>query len=219
MGGLIYKETAGLLSLYRKNLVLVAILYGAMALALKNSFFLYFGVWMMGFYALSSFSLDEQSGWGRYARTLPVSDFQVVAAKYVSAMVFMLLGVAYGVAMGVLWSLVDSTFRWLEFLVPMAVVSAIALLSMAVMFLLAVKYGTEKARNFFLVFFLVLFGGFFLLGETNLLGEFPVEKLAGAAAWVEGNMVLSALLALLIAAAVLVVCLFAAAAIYRKKEF
>ena len=94
MRGLMAKEMTGLLGLYKKNLLLVGLVYGGLSIMTENSFFLYFGVWMMGFYSLSGYSLDEQSGWGRYARTLPISDFQVVAAKFVAAGAFMGIGTA-----------------------------------------------------------------------------------------------------------------------------
>ena len=88
MKGLLYKEVASLLGLYKKNLTLVAVIYGALSVMTRNNFFLFFGIWMMGFYSLSNFSLDESSGWGRYARTLPVSDRQIVGAKFLTALVF-----------------------------------------------------------------------------------------------------------------------------------
>ena len=78
MRGLLRKELSGLWSLYRKTLPMIAVLYAVLNLVTRNDFFLYFGVWMMLFYSLSGMSLDESCGWGRYARTLPVNDWQVV---------------------------------------------------------------------------------------------------------------------------------------------
>lgn len=49
MRGLIYKDFDTLMEVYKKNLLLVAVLYGFMAVAMKNDFFLYFSIWMMGF--------------------------------------------------------------------------------------------------------------------------------------------------------------------------
>src|SRR5699024_12207349 len=68
----------------KKNLVLVAVIYGALSVVTRNNFFLFFGIWMMGFYSLSSFSLDAASCWGRYARSLPISDRQIVGAKFLA---------------------------------------------------------------------------------------------------------------------------------------
>ena len=72
MKGLLRKELSGLWSLYRKTLPMISVLYAVLYVTTKQDFFLYFGVWMMLFYSLSSMSLDESCGCGRYARTLPV---------------------------------------------------------------------------------------------------------------------------------------------------
>ena len=59
MKGLLYKEVVSLLGMYKKNLALVAVIYGALSVMTRNNFFLFFGIWMMGFYSLSNFSLTR----------------------------------------------------------------------------------------------------------------------------------------------------------------
>ena len=41
MKGLLYKEVASLMGLYKKNLVLVAVIYGALSVVTRNNFFLF----------------------------------------------------------------------------------------------------------------------------------------------------------------------------------
>ena len=94
MKGLFLKDLYGLMGLYKKNLILIALVYGLMGIAGNLPFFFYISVWMMGSYILSAITLDQQCGWDRYARTLPVSAGQIVGAKF-------LVGLAFVAAAGV----------------------------------------------------------------------------------------------------------------------
>ena len=73
MIGFLKKDVYCLASLYKKNLVLVYVLYAVLTIATDNLFFLYFMIWLMGFYAISAISLDNSCGWDRFARTLPAT--------------------------------------------------------------------------------------------------------------------------------------------------
>ena len=220
MKGLLYKEVASLMGLYKKNLVLVAVIYGALSVVTRNNFFLFFGIWMMGFYSLSSFSLDESSGWGRYARTLSVSDRQIVGAKFLTALVFMAMALVYAVAVGAVCYLVDrAAFDWVEFFGGILLVTAVALLSVGLMFYFAVKFGQEKARNYFMIFALAIFAVFFLAGQLGLLEEPTEGDLAAVASWVGSHAGLMVLGALALAGAVFFLCYLASCAVYRRKEF
>ena len=220
MKGLLYKEVVSLLGLYRKNLVLVAVIYGALSVMTKNNFFLFFGIWMMGFYSLSSFSLDDTSGWGRYARTLPISDKQIIGAKFLLALVFMTIALVYALAIGaVCWMVDPASFDWADVFGGILLVTAVALLSVGLMFFLAVKFGPDKSRNYFMVLALAVFAIFFLAGQMGLL-EAPTEgELAAALAWVGGHMALVVLGALALAVLVFFLCYLASCAVYRRKEF
>ena len=220
MKGLLYKEVASLMGLYKKNLVLVAVIYGALSVVTRNNFFLFFGIWMMGFYSLSSFSLDDASGWGRYARTLPISDKQIIGAKFLLALVFMTIALVYAFAIGaVCWMVDPATFDWADFFGGILLVTAVALLSVGLMFFLAVKFGPDKSRNYFMVLALAVFAIFFLAGQMGLL-EAPTEgELAAALAWVGGHMALVVLGALALAVLVFFLCYLASCAVFRRKEF
>ena len=217
MRGLMAKEMTGLLGLYKKNLLLVGLVYGGLSVMTKNSFFRYIGVWMMGFYSLSGYSLDEQSGWGRYARTLPISDFQVVAAKFAAAAAFMGIGTAYALAVGLILQATDSGFAWWDFLIPLGLVAAIAAICVSLMQLMAIRFGPDKARNYFLAAFLLLFAVFYLLGSR--LGGPPVEELNNFFLWAAANPLPVAAMVLLLVAAVAAVSLLVSVSLYRRKEF
>lgn len=89
MMGLLYKDQMTIWSSYRKNFLLVVVLYTAMAYTLDMPFMLFALVFMGGLYIASTLSFDEMSHWDAYARTLPVSAGQLVGAKYLLALGWM----------------------------------------------------------------------------------------------------------------------------------
>ena len=89
MLGLLYKDQMTIWSSYRKNFLLVVVLYTAMAYTLDMPFMLFALVFMGGLYIASTLSFDEMSHWDAYARTLPVSAGQLVGVKYLLALGWM----------------------------------------------------------------------------------------------------------------------------------
>lgn len=89
MTGLLYKDQMTIWSSYRKNFLLIVVLYTAMAYTLDMPFMLFALVFMGGLYIASTLSFDEMSHWDAYARTLPVSAGQLVGAKYLLALGWM----------------------------------------------------------------------------------------------------------------------------------
>lgn len=221
MRGLIYKDFTTLMSIYKKNLLLVAALYGAMAVVMQNDFFLYFGIWMMGFYGLTAFSLDTQCGWDRYARTLPVENWKIVAAKFVTGLLFIGMAVVYGIVVGIASRVINHTLAQDlgELLGTIGIITALVTACIGVMYFLAIKFSPDKARNYFMIVFVACFAIFFLLHRAGILEDFPVERLQALGAWMDGHLVLTVLLFLAASAAVLLIMLAAACRVYRKKEF
>lgn len=215
MRGLLRKELSGLWSLYRKTLPMLAILYAVLNLATKNDFFLYFGVWMMLFYSLSGMSLDESCGWGRYARTLPVNDWQVVGAKFLVSLIYSGGAALYGAALGVIQRLFTGETGYADLIGGLLAVLVVSMIMVFAMYPVAFRFGLEKARNGFLVVWVALFGGFMLFG-SRLAEVLPLEAVVESMAarpllWAGG--------ALLTAVAVMVLCYIASVLIYQKKEF
>lgn len=215
MKGLLRKELSGLWSLYRKTLPMVAVLYAVLNLTTKNDFFLYFGVWVMLFYSLSGMSLDESCGWGRYARTLPVSDWQVVGAKFLVSLIYSGGAVLYGVALGVIQRLITGEKGYADLVGGLLAVLVVSMVMVFLMYPVAFRFGLEKARNGFLVVWVAIFGGFMLFGE-KLSDWVPLETAVR-------SMVFHPLLwaggALAAALAVMALCYVGSVRIYRKKEF
>lgn len=89
MLGLLYKDQATIWSSYRKNFLLVVLLYTVMAFTMDMKFMLFALLFIGGLYTTSALVFDEQSHWDTYARTLPVSGRQIVGAKYLLALLWM----------------------------------------------------------------------------------------------------------------------------------
>lgn len=89
MIGLLCKDQLTIWSGYRKNFILLVLLYSAMAFTMNTPFMLFALLFVGGMYTTSTLVFDEQSHWDAYVRTLPVSSGQIVGAKYLLALVWM----------------------------------------------------------------------------------------------------------------------------------
>lgn len=89
MIGLLCKDQLTIWSGYRKNFILLVLLYSAMAFTMDTPFMLFALLFVGGMYTTSTLVFDEQSHWDAYVRTLPVSSGQIVGAKYLLALVWM----------------------------------------------------------------------------------------------------------------------------------
>ena len=89
MIGLLCKDQLTIWSGYRKNFILLVLLYSAMAFTMDTPFMLFALLFVGGMYTTSTLVFDEQSHWDAYARTLPLSPGQIVGAKYLLALVWM----------------------------------------------------------------------------------------------------------------------------------
>ena len=215
MIGFLRKDFYCLMSLYKKNLILVVVLYAVLTVSTKQTFFIGFLVWMMGFYSLSAVTLDDSCGWNRYARTLPASPKKVMAARFLMTAAMTLCGAVLGIAMGIILVLVHGGNPG-EIVAVVSVVTGVALLTMGIMLPAAYKWGVEKARNGFLALFLVVF----LVPLLMEKGAVDDAALRSALAWMDAQpvWVLSGG-ALLIALVVYLLGYGIACGIYRRKEF
>lgn len=210
MTGLLYKDFYILWHAYRKNLALVAVLYGAMAVAMDMGFMLFMLCWVMGFYVIGSISIDNASKWDLYAACLPVSRGQVVGAKFLLTALALLAGCVYGgLVSGLLW-LVNGT-PLDESFVSIGVVAAICLAYFGVTLTLSYQFGVEKARTSMLLLVAGL-GVLVIAGvKMGLLDDHALVQInADPLSWGLG---LGA-----VCAAVYLICWAVSTAIYRKKE-
>lgn len=217
MKGLFLKDWYGLLGMYKKNLLLVLVLYAALSMILNMPFFLFMTPWLLGFYTLSSFTLDESCRWNLYACTLPVSAPQIVGGKFLLAISWIVPGTVYAGLVGAIVCLLhpgETTVS--EMAVSSAVVGVVAIDMIAILLAMTFRTGVEKARSLFFLIFVGFFLILFLGGQIGLLDDAGViAALASIAAY----PLLWALGALAVAVLIPVLCFFLSCRIYAKKEF
>lgn len=169
MKGLLYKDFQLLRNSYSRNILTVLLLYAAIIILSRQLFVAYALVFLAGMYVSSTISFDEQAHWDSYARTLPVSAGQIVAAKYLLNLAFML---AAAVCTLLLLALLPLTA---DFAGDAAAVSlpeqlsgilssgTVSLLASSLTLPISYKFGGARARSFVGTAFLVLFVLAFLL--------------------------------------------------------
>ena len=217
MKGLFLKDWYGLLGMYKKNLLLVLVLYAALSMILNMPFFLFMTPWLLGFYTLSSFSLDESCRWNLYARTLPVSSRQIVGGKFLLAISWILPGTIYaGVVGAAVCLLHPGETLASDMAVSSVVVGVIAIDMISILLAMTFRAGVEKARSLFFLIFIGFFLIIFLGGQIGMLDDTGlVAVLASIAAF----PLLWALGALAVAILIPVICFSLSCRIYANKEF
>ena len=228
MTGFLRKDLYSVFSMYRKNLLLLLVLYAALTIVTQVTFLLYMLVWLMGFYSLSLISLDQASGWDRFAKTLPAGPAQIIGARFLTALLLMLMAMGVSLLMGAAtWAVHgagleilsfsgDKAFSMEELLFTVPVISAIALACMGLLLPAAYQWGVEKARSSFIVFFMLVFLIPTVFGE-QLKAHVSLERVG---AWLDAQPY-PVLLTVLLGAALVVYALgFGLSChVYAKKEF
>lgn len=157
MIGFLRKDFYMLYEAYKKNLLLVFVLYAGLVLVTKNTFFGSILIWMMAFYGLSAITMDGSCGWDCYARTLPVSNGAVITARFLVTLIMVGISFAFSMILcGILYYFMDYG-ELQEMVVPNALITAAALIAIGLMFPAAYKWGVEKVRNSFLLVFMAVF--------------------------------------------------------------
>ena len=169
MKGLLYKDFQLLANSYKRNILTVLLLYAAIILFTRQIFVAYALVFLAGVYVSSTISFDEQAHWDSYARTLPVSAGQIVGAKYLLNLVFMLAASVCALLMTALLPLSagiagDAAVVPLpEQLSGILGSGTVSLLASSLTLPISYKFGGARARSFVSTAFLVLFVLAFLL--------------------------------------------------------
>lgn len=169
MRGLLSKDFQLLRNSYSRNILTILLLYAAIILLTRQIFVAYALVFLAGVYVSSTISFDEQAQWDSYARTLPVSAEQIVAAKYLLNLVFMLAAAVCALLMMALLPL-SAGFAGDAAAVPLpeqlsGILSSgtVSLLASSLTLPISYKFGGARARSFVGTAFLVLFVLAFLL--------------------------------------------------------
>ena len=157
MKGLLCKDWAILVNSYKKNFLIMVVLYLGMAVCLHMDYLCYALVAVCGVYASSTMNFDDSAHWDTYARTMPVTPGQVVGCKYLLGLLFTLFG-SVCAAVGIF--LVGQYTDVLEAAFSILVIAAFFLLLFAVNMPFSYKFGAVRARTWV---YLVTFFGVFLI--------------------------------------------------------
>lgn len=169
MKGLLSKDFQLLCNSYKRNILTVLLLYAAIILFTRQIFVAYALVFLAGVYVSSTISFDEQAHWDSYARTLPVSAGQIVGAKYLLNLVFMLAAAVCALLMTALLPLTSgiagdaAAVPLPEQLSGILGSGTVSLLASSLTLPISYKFGGARARSFVSTAFLVLFVLAFLL--------------------------------------------------------
>ena len=217
MKGLLCKDWAILVNSYKKNFLILVLLYLGMAVCLHMDYLCYALVAVCGVYASSTINFDDSAHWDTYARTLPVTPGQVVGCKYLLGLLFTLFGsgcAAVGIFLaGQYTDVLEATFSIL-------VIAAFSLLLFAVNMPFSYKFGAVRARTWvYLVTFFAVFATIYVMEKLPYLQRSAVTSQLDTM----GNAITARpALLLLPCAAVLLLYLGSWALsvqIYQRKEF
>ena len=222
MIGLLRKDQTLLWSSYGKNFLLVGALYTIMS-CLSDSmvFVLYALVFLGGMYAVSTLSMDEQSQWDAYVRTLPVTPGQIVGSKYLltlgwCALCFALAAAVWVIKTAVLGTLAQS---WAATLAGCLSALLVVLLYCALTLPLSYKLGAAKARSATMVLLTLLMAGFILAGIALSSGNGTLPSMAENLAAINDVQVVGVLALLCLGALALFAASWAVSVgIYRRRE-
>lgn len=157
MKGLLYKDWAMIFGGYKTNFLFLLLFYGGFTALCRVSFLSYALVFVLGMYASSTISMDENSHWDAYARTLPVSARQLVSVKYLLTLLLTAVSIPLGLLLILLIS--DPKPSLMETASGMISAAAVTLLYLSFVMPLSYRFGAAKARSWVsITIFLVFFG-------------------------------------------------------------
>lgn len=219
MKGLLYRDGMMIWNGFRKNMILVLVLYMALAIGLGMDSILSVLIFLTGNYAVALLNFDENCKWDTYARTLPLSAGAQVAARYLTCLLMIAAGALDALLMmllaGAARGELDAELVRVD-LLTIVVMAFVVLLYDGLALPLAYRFGAARAQGWVIFAYVGLFAACFLLyrafpGAVQALDTpFVTEVLLGPV----GAALLLALGLVLFAAS-----WAASTAVYKRKEF
>ena len=189
MIGLLRKDQTLLWTTYNKNFLVVLLCYTAMIFASDSLIFVMYAlIFLGGLYVSSTLTLDEQSQWDTYARTLPVTAAQIVGSKYLLSVAWTLICFLLSQSLCSLSGLARGNLadQWHNYLAGNLAATALVFLYNALTLPLSYKFGAAKARSVTIMATGVLVGvsvlgiGHFLrTSDAEQINLIPVDSALG----------------------------------------
>lgn len=225
MKGLLYKDWSLIAGGYKTNFLFLLVFYGLLTVAGRMTFLAYAMVFVVGMYASSTISMDENSHWDAYAHTLPVSPGQLVSVKYWLTLILTVASIPLSFFLIALIPAPKPTF--LEAALGLTAACTVTLFYFSFVIPLSYKFGAAKARSWVSISLLVVAFGpvalFPLLPESTTA---PIKNAASSldaaitANWSEAAFTIAVVGALLLFSLVCMVISWAISVrIYTRKTY
>lgn len=225
MKGLLYKDWSLIAGGYKTNFLFLLVFYGLLTVAGRMTFLAYAMVFVVGMYASSTISMDENSHWDAYAHTLPVSPGQLVSVKYWLTLILTVASIPLSFFLIALIPAPKPTF--LEAALGLTAACTVTLFYFSFVIPLSYKFGAAKARSWVSIFLLVVAFGpvalFPLLPESTTA---PIKNAASSldaaitANWSEAAFTIAVVGAMLLFSLVCMVISWAISVrIYTRKTY
>lgn len=215
MKGLLIKEYYTLQKYAKTYLLYIVLFGGVMVFSGQIAIFSAISVVFLSSIPISSFSIDDVSGWHRMAQTTPVERKNVVGVKYLLVLFMTAFLLVLSPIMILLAKLRNpATFVVSEALISMLVSIVVMCLGTMAVFPFLFRYGTEKGR----LMIMMIFGG---IAGTIVLVSWLLQYLPATMRDASAVVVLPVLLIglLLVLVLAVVISYNASCHIYAKKEF
>lgn len=225
MKGLLYKDWSLIAGGYKTNFLFLLVFYGLLTVAGRMTFLAYAMVFVVGMYASSTISMDENSHWDAYAHTLPVSPGQLVSVKYWLTLILTVASIPLSFFLIALIPAPKPTF--LEAALGLTAACTVTLFYFSFVIPLSYKFGAAKARSWVSISLLMVAFGpvalFPLLPESTTA---PIKNAASSldaaitANWSEAAFTIAVVGAMLLFSLVCMVISWAISVrIYTRKTY
>lgn len=161
MKGLLYKDWSLIAGGYKTNFIFLLIFYGLLTVVARMSFLAYAMVFVLGLYASSTISMDENSHWDAYAHTLPVTPGQLVSVKY--WLTLLLTAASIPLSFLLIALIPESRPTLAETALGLAAAATVTLVYFSFVIPLSYKFGAAKARSWVSISILIVAFGPILL--------------------------------------------------------
>lgn len=173
MSGLIYKDLINLKQQW-KSYLLILVFWGGLSVMQESPYFFggMFSVYL-SIVLLTACGYDEQSGWDKYALTMPVSRSRIVLSKYLLGLLMDVIGF---VTTAIFFAASRTPFQ--EMMIGQCIFQTISLCMLAILLPITFKFGVEKARISIAVVMLApILLGYMLIQSEVWHPEFNFEQL------------------------------------------
>lgn len=178
MRGLLLKELLNLKAI-SGSLIGILLFYLFFLLTGNDvSFMSFFCVLVVVMMSVSTFGVDEKAKWDRYALTFPISRNELVASKYLLALILEGGALIGGIALSSIssWVMGYSRLTVSEWALSWGAVGVAGMVMTSIIFPLIYCFGLEKARFYMMAIFLVPAAILFLVNQMGIPIPLPTAE-------------------------------------------